>query len=256
MNGRRGIAGCGVRRDAVAKAECGAPTAITAPRARGCPLRPVFARRRSRSPPRSPLPAAAQTMTDPVWSATMTAGDTRVGHGYDATDTPDTPAIGALDDDDFDYGSLPYRVLAIDVTIAVSSDSSSSRADNLRMKPHAGVRRARARILGSGSDHQPTGLNLYWLVPAALDDLETEFPVGSTATVCLRTATQVCPTGSIVTPPAAGVSGVARNGADRDRTGHDRGQLHGGARHRADARCHGDGRRALGHGCEPECRPP
>ena len=60
------------------------------------------------------LPAAAQT-TDPVWSATMTAGDTRVGHGYDATDTPDTPAIGALDDDDFDYGSLPYRVLAIDV---------------------------------------------------------------------------------------------------------------------------------------------
>ena len=34
------------------------------------------------------------------------------------------------------------------------------------------------------------------------------------------------------------------DGADRDRTGRDRGQLHGGPRHRADARCHGDGRRA------------
>ena len=30
------------------------------------------------------------------------------------------------------------------------------------------------------------------------------------------------------------------------------GQLHGGPRHRADARCHGSGRRARGYRCEPE----
>ena len=149
--------------------------------------------------------ALAQTETDPVWSATMTAGDTRVGHGYDATDTPDTPAIGALDDDDFDYGSLPYRVLAIDVApnvVRFAVEPAGQLADEtltLELGGHALAFSDRISVIS-------IGLNLYWLVPAALDDLETEFPVGSTATVCLRTATQVCPTGSIVTPPAAGVT--------------------------------------------------
>ena len=197
MNGRRGIAGCGVRRDAVVKAECGAPTAITAPRARACPLRPLFAAALLVLSGALALPAAAQTMTDPVWSATMTAGDTRVGHGYDATDTP---AIGALDDDDFNYGSLPYRVLAIDVATNVvrfAVEPGGQLADEtltLEFGGHALAFSDRISVIS-------VGLNLYWLVPAALDDLETEFPVGSTATVCLRTATQVCPTGSIVTPP-------------------------------------------------------
>ena len=146
------------------------------------------------------LPAAAQT-TDPVWSATMTAGETRVGHGYDATDTPDTPAIGALDDDDFDYGSLPYRVLAIDVATNVvrfAVEPGGQLADEtltLEFGGHALAFSDRISVISFG-------LNLYWLVPAALDDLETEFPVGSPATVCLRTDTQVCPAGRIVTPAA------------------------------------------------------
>ena len=204
MNGRRGIAGCGVRRDAVVKAECGAPTAITAPRARACPLRPLFAAALLVLSGALALPAAAQT-TDPVWSATMTAGDTRVGHGYDATDTP---AIGALDDDDFDYGSLPYRVLAIDVATNVvrfAVEPGGQLADEtltLEFGGHALAFSDRISVISFG-------LNLYWLVPAALDDLETEFPVGSTATVCLRTATQVCPTGSIVTPPTLSVGDAA-----------------------------------------------
>ena len=42
---------------------------------------------------------------EPVWSTTMTAGETPAGHGYDATGTP---VIGALDDDDFEI-----RVLAL-----------------------------------------------------------------------------------------------------------------------------------------------
>ena len=174
-------------------------SAITAPRARACPLRPLFAAALLALSAALALPAAAQT-TDPVWSATMTAGETRVGHGYDATDTPDTPAIGALDDDDFDYGSLPYRVLAIDVATNVvrfAVAPGGQLADEtltLEFGGHALAFSDRISVIS-------IGVNFYWLVPAALDDLETEFPVGSTATVCLRTATQVCPTGSIVTPP-------------------------------------------------------
>ena len=143
--------------------------------------------------------------TDPVWSTTMTAGDTRVGHGYDATDTPDTPAIGALDDDDFNYGSLPYRVLAIDVATNVvrfAVEPGGQLADETLTLEIGGHALAFSDRLSAIS----IGQNIYWNVPAALDDLETEFPVGSTATVCLRTATQVCPAGSIVTPPAAGVT--------------------------------------------------
>ena len=146
--------------------------------------------------------------TDPVWSTTMTAGDTRVGHGYDATDTPDTPAIGALDDDDFNYGSLPYRVLAIDVATNVvrfAVEPGGQLADEPLTLEFGGHALAFSDRLSAIS----IGQNIYWNVPAALDDLETEFPVGSTATVCLRTATQVCPAGSIVTPPTLPTLSIA-----------------------------------------------
>ena len=148
----------------------------------------------------SDLPLTVEPATDPVWSATMTAGDTQVGHGYDATDTP---AIGALDDDDFDYGSLPYRVLAIDVTTNVvrfAVEPGGQLADETLTLEFGGHALAFSDRISAIS----VGLNLYWTVPAALDDLETEFPVGATATVCLRTDTQVCPAGRIVfnKPPA------------------------------------------------------
>ena len=135
----------------------------------------------------------------PVWSATMTAGDTQAGHGYDATVTP---AIGMLDDDDFDYGSTPataYRVLAIDVAsnvvrFVVDGLLPTDDALTLELGGHALASSDRITI-GIGG-----GRTWYWAVPDALDDLATEFPVGSTATVCLRTATQTCPAGRIVTP--------------------------------------------------------
>ena len=146
---------------------------------------------------------AGASDTAPVWSATMTAGNTLAGHGYDATDTP---AIGGLDaDDNFDYGSTPgttvsYRVVAIDVAtnnvvrfVVSPIELASDETLTLEFGGHAlpfSDRIAAISILGS----------VIWPVPAALDDLENEFPVGSTATVCLRTATQVCPTGRIVTP--------------------------------------------------------
>ena len=131
---------------------------------------------------------------EPVWSATMTAGDTPVGHGYDATATP---AVGALDDDDsFDYGSLPYTVLAIDVApnvvrFAVAGGLSKDEPLTLEFGGHAFAFSDRISPIS-------VGVNWYWSVPAALDDLAAEFPVGSTATVCLRTDTQVCPLGRIV----------------------------------------------------------
>ena len=187
--------------------------------------------------------------TDPVWSATMTAGDTRVGHGYDATDTPDTPAIGALDDDDFDYGSLPYRVLAIDVATNVvrfAVEPGGQLADEtltLEFGGHALAFSDRLSVISIGQ-------NIYWLVPAALDDLETEFPVGSTATVCLRTATQVCPTGSIVTPPCRRSASRTRRrpraqgGVHGDAVGAERPRRGGGLRDDGDGPAIG----RLGHG--------
>ncbi len=135
---------------------------------------------------------------EPVWFATMTAGETRVGHGYDATDTP---AVGALDDDDdFDYGPTPettlfYTVRAIDVAnvvrFVVQPSLPTEEALTLEFGGH--VLAFSDRILAIS-----IGGSSVWLVPAALDDLAAEFPVGSTATVCLRTDMQVCPLGRIV----------------------------------------------------------
>ena len=152
--------------------------------------------------------------TEPVWSATMTAGDTQAGHGYEATDAPDAPAIGGLDaDPDFDYGSTSYQVTAIDVAsnvvrfVVAPTGLALDETLTLEFGGHAlpfSDRLAAVSILGS----------VVWAVPEALDDLENEFPVGSTATVCLRTATQTCPAGRIVTPSKPTLSIAAANGRE------------------------------------------
>ena len=149
--------------------------------------------------------------TDPVWFATMTAGDTQAGHGYEATDEP---AIGGLDaDPDFDYGSTSYQVTAIDVAsnvvrfVVSPIELASDETLTLEFGGHAlpfSDRLGAVSILGS----------VVWAVPEALDDLENEFPVGSTATVCLRTATQTCPAGFIVTPSKPTLSIAAANGRE------------------------------------------
>ena len=97
----------------------------------------------------------------------MTAGETRVGHGYDATDTPDTPRSGHSTTTIFDYGSLPYRVLAIDVATNVvrfAVEPGGQLADEtltLEFGGHALAFSDRISVISFG-------LNLYWLVPAAL----------------------------------------------------------------------------------------
>ena len=55
---------------------------------------------------------------------------------------------------------------------------------------------------------------------------------------------------AMATPKAAGVT-VSDDGADGDRGGHDRRQLHGGARQPADGERRGDGGWACGHGGAP-----
>ena len=148
--------------------------------------------------------------TAPVWSATMTAGDTQVGHGYDATDTP---AVGTLDDDDFNYGPTPettlfYTVRAIDVAsnvvrlVVAPGGLAADETLTLEFGGHAFAFSDRVAVISVGQ-------SVYWTVPAALDDLDTEFPVGSTATVCLRTATQVCPPGRIDLPAALPTLSIA-----------------------------------------------
>ena len=131
---------------------------------------------------------------EPVWSATMTAGETRIGHGYDSSATP---TAGTLDDDDFDYGSLPYRVLVLDVGFVVRFvvEPGQLGTDETLTLEFGGHALAFSDRLSDIS----VGQTLFWRVPDALDDPENEFPVGSTATVCLRTDTQVCPLGRIVT---------------------------------------------------------
>ena len=87
---------------------------------------------------------------EPVWSATMTAGDTPVGHGYDATDTP---AVGTLDGDDFDYGSIALYGRCHRRGAECRQIRRRGRTFE-RRTPDAGVRRARVRILGSNLSHQ------------------------------------------------------------------------------------------------------
>ena len=127
---------------------------------------------------------------EPVWSATMTAGETNVGHGYDANGTP---VIGALDDDNFEYKSFLYRVRAIDVGFIFRFvvEPGQLGADETLTLEFGGHEFAFSDRLSEIS----VGQSLFWRVPAALNDLG--FPVGSTATVCLRTDMQVCPLGSI-----------------------------------------------------------
>ena len=146
--------------------------------------------------------------TDPVWSTTMTVGEVKtVEHGYHGPS-----GIGALDDDDFEYGSpaVTYTVQRLDVgtnTILFLVDKAGlPEADTLTLEL-AGHEFA----FSARDSENSTGRVWVWLTPDELDEPATEFPVGATATVCLRTATQVCPAGRIVTPlsPDATLSGLS-----------------------------------------------
>ncbi len=131
--------------------------------------------------------------TTPVWSTTMLVASTAGlnGFGYGSS----KPA-SSIADDDFDYGSVTYTVSTIEVTADevqfIVDRGGLPTTDTLTLELGGHVFPFSERT--SGSVRQ-----WIWTTPTALDDPATEFPVGATATACLRTATQTCPAGRIVT---------------------------------------------------------
>ena len=137
---------------------------------------------------------AAGASTAPVWSTTLTVGERASSYGY-------TGGEGTLDDDDFEYGSVTYTVTRLRV----------STGDVLFQVNKTGLPAGDTLTLELGGHEFPFSARnntvaapvvWYWSVPDELDNPATEFPVGTTATACLRTASQTCPAGRIVLPAA------------------------------------------------------
>ena len=144
---------------------------------------------------REELTSATTTVHDstPVWSTTLTVGESSSSYGY-------TDGEGTLDDDDFEYGSVTYtvtrlRVATADVVFRVNKTGLPA-GDTLTLELGGHEFPFSARIYTSSV----VASIWYWNVPSELDDPPTEFPVGTTATACLRTATQACPAGRIDLP--------------------------------------------------------
>ena len=160
------------------------------------------------SEPAEILPA--ETDTAPVWSTTLTVGVDGGAYGH-------KDGEGTLGDDDFEYGSPAVTYTVSILTVSTGSvqfrvnKEGLPTADTLTLELGGHEFPFSARFNAGGT------LVWYWNVPDALDDPATEFPVGATATACLRTATQTCPAGRIVTPSALPTLSIAdASGAEGD----------------------------------------
>ena len=131
-----------------------------------------------------------------VWSTTMTVAEIQAGeHGYSSS-----AMKGELGDDDFEYGS-PAVTYTVDV-LTVGTRAVSFIVDS------AGLPESDTLTLELAGHEFPFSArrsfsdttNWFWESPDELDHPATEFPVGTTATVCLRTEAQTCPSGDIMTP--------------------------------------------------------
>ena len=141
---------------------------------------------------------ATTLSTDPVWSTTMTVAEIRANwHGYLSSEMK-----GALDDDDFEYGSpaVSYTVQQLAVgtnTVSFIVDQAGlpeSDTLTLELAGHEFPFSARNQLTTD------TATRWFWGTPEELDRPTVNFPVGTMAPVCLRTATQVCPSGDMMTP--------------------------------------------------------
>ena len=147
-----------------------------------------------------------------VWSTTLTVGNHMTGSGnyYGYLSESST---GSLTDTDFEYRSTTY---AVDL-VTVNTQGEVYFFVDLAGLPEEDT--MTLEINGHEfpfEDRESESSNLAWVwdAPEELDEPATEFPVGSMATVCLRTATQVCPTGGIVIPPTVTVAdGTATEGS-------------------------------------------
>ena len=133
-----------------------------------------------------------------AWSTTLTVGNgasARHLFGYHATATP---PFGSLTDNDFQYRSTTYTVTIVGVSTSfgglvylVVDTPGLPTEDTLTLKINGHEFPFKDR---RSSDSTETGW--VWDAPEELDEPATEFPVDSTATVCLRTTGQVCPSGN------------------------------------------------------------
>ena len=133
-----------------------------------------------------------------VWSTTLTVGILEGAvdnYGYASPDEPSDESIGSLTDTDFEYRSITYEV---DLVVV------STRGEALFAVDIAGLPEEDTLTLEINGHEFPfedresgsSSRGWIWDAPEELDEPATEFPVGSTATVCLRTTGQMCPSGN------------------------------------------------------------
>ena len=148
-------------------------------------------------------PAQAQN-TDPVWSTTMTVGDTsQGGRGYSLDESD-----GALTRNSFDIGSTNYQVqiLIVGPWGGGSNDGVTFWTNNISSYADYTLEFAGETLpLADSMRTIRSSAALYnftpeWLTANASTlsaaNFETTLPVNAMVSVCLRTAAQVCPGGT------------------------------------------------------------
>ena len=125
-----------------------------------------------------------------AWSTTLTVGNhftTTHLYGYIQR------ATGSLTDEDFEFGSNSYVVTVVAVstegTVVLYLDRIGLPTEDFMTLEIGGHEFPFADRKSESADAV-----WVWDAPADLHDPATNFPVGSTATVCLRSEGQMCPT--------------------------------------------------------------
>ena len=132
------------------------------------------------------VPRQDPPSTDPVWATVMTVGATNYGHGYDVNEDEG----GSLTDDDFEYSSTTYTVELIELD---DSYAVSFRVDMDGLPEEATLTLEIDGLAFPFEDRSTGDTDLWeWAVPEDLSN--SDLPIGDRVVVCLRTATQVCPT--------------------------------------------------------------
>ena len=155
--------------------------------------------------------------TNLPWSTTMTVGET-TGDGRGYRSSGEVRPGGSLDTDSFTTGGVPYRVLRLDV---------SGTRDAAEFKLNSALSSYADYTLEFAGETLPLASTTYslnnrefwfnnaWLAANAPSlssaNFETTLAVDAMVSVCLRTASQVCPGGgtTVTNTPAAGQPGIS-----------------------------------------------
>ena len=187
------------------------------------PLPPAFARRAARLAPLLllgpllTLTPQAHAQTEPVWSTTMTVGETTVtgvGRGYDSYNNADLTNPGALDDDSFEAetttdGTTTAGTNTVTARIVAVNHGDYSDRETVFVFS-TGLFNAGQYTLEFAGEAFPlsdtttttTGMSAFrfsttWVATNAPSlstaNYEATLPLGAKVQVCLRTAAQTCP---------------------------------------------------------------